>query len=271
MKTLTAIATINLIRAYRFLFARKVFYGLNKLLYLCSLRGLGFLNYETNAISGERNFLSYLKHKSNPTVFDVGANIGSYSSEVFKNNANASLYAFEPHPINYRNLIDNVKHPNFHPYNCAVGHETGFLSIYDYDGHDGSTHASLYEDVIEVIHNSKSTKHDVRVITLDSFIRSNSIDTVDLLKIDAEGHELHIIQGVLEHLSQGKIKVIQFEFNEMNVISGTFFRDFWNILSDYKLYKMLPDGLVEIKSYSPIYCEIFACQNVVAVLKDEMN
>jgi hypothetical protein len=30
---------------------------------------------------------------------------------------------------------------------------------------------------------------------------------------------------------------------------------------------MLPDGLVPIRNYSPVFCEIFAYQNIVAKLK----
>jgi len=33
------------------------------------------------------------------------------------------------------------------------------------------------------------------------------------------------------------------------------------------MYRLLPDGLVQINMYNPIYCEIFAYQNIVAILK----
>jgi len=44
---------------YQSVFARRVFYPFNKLLYLLSLRGLGVLNFESDKLSGERFFLSY--------------------------------------------------------------------------------------------------------------------------------------------------------------------------------------------------------------------
>jgi hypothetical protein len=53
----------------------------------------------------------------------------------------------------------------------------------------------------------------------------------------------------------------------MNVSSRTYFRDFWNLLPNYNFYRLLPDGMVKIERYSPVFCEIFAYQNIVAILK----
>ena len=58
--------------------------------------------------------------------------------------------------------------------------------------------------------------------------------------------------------------MIQFEFNEMNVASRVFFRDFWLMLPNYEFYRLMVDGMIRIDKYDPIYCEIFAFQNIVA-------
>jgi len=54
----------------------------------------------------------------------------------------------------------------------------------------------------------------------------------------------------------------------MNVSSRAFFRDFWRLLENYQFYRLLPNHMLEIKNYSPLSCEIFAYQNIVAILKD---
>ncbi len=59
--------------------------------------------------------------------------------------------------------------------------------------------------------------------------------------------------------------MIQFEFNAMNVFSRAFFRDFWAFLPHYDFYRLLPDGPVSLGEYSPIFWELFASQNIVAV------
>lgn len=61
--------------------------------------------------------------------------------------------------------------------------------------------------------------------------------------------------------------MIHFEFNETNIISHVFFRDFWQQLPGYDFYRMLPSGLIHLKRYSPLLCEIFAYQNIVAIRK----
>ena len=202
-------------------------------------------------------------------IFDVGANEGNYSRRIFDKNANATIFAFEPHPKNFQKLVVNIKNPNFHPINCAVGCKGGVLSLYDYEKNDGSTHASLYKEVIETLHKSKSVERKVEVIALGAFMKSNAINSIDLLKIDTEGNELDVLKGVLAHLSDGSVKAIHFEFNEMNVLSRTYFKDFWDMLPNYVFYRMLPNELVKINSYNPLLCEIFAYQNIVAILKDK--
>lgn len=257
-----------ILRAYRALFARRLFFKLNKLLYNLSLSGMGVLNFENDRISGESRFLkSLLKGRAGCIVLDVGANVGDYSRRVFQACPQATVYAFEPHPKTYSILSRSIQQSGFIPINAAAGDKEGEVSLFDYEEKDGSSHASLYRGVIENIHKAKSIEHKVRVIELGRFARSRNLERIDLLKIDTEGNELSVLKGMLDHIGDGKIGAIHFEFNEMNVASRTFFRDFWDLLPNYDFYRMLPDGLVEIESYSPIYCEIFAYQNVVAILK----
>ena len=259
-----------LIEIYRFLFARSLFYNVNKLLYRLSLSGLGVLNYETVTVSGEARFLErYLKKKRDGIVIDVGSNVGNYSKKVLLVNSNLEVYGFEPHPVTYKKLTNNIVSKNFHPINAAVGDEVGILSLYDYAEKDGSTHASLFKDVIENIHRSKSTEHKVNVLTLGTFLEENNIDRVALLKIDTEGNELAVLKGLGKCISENRVDAIHFEFNEMNVSSRTFFRDFWELLPNYEFYRLLPTGLVKIEQYVPLFCEIFAYQNIVALLRHE--
>lgn len=258
-----------ILKLYTFLFARTCFRKLNLLLFNLGMRGLGVLNYQNNKVSGESRFLSdYLKGKKNCIVFDVGANVGAYSKELIRINKDVKIHAFEPHPITFQKLAGTFHQVhNVSVYKNAMGSEAGRLKLYDYDAKDGSSHASLFQAVIEDMHHSTSIAHEVRVITLDSYIEENGVSKVDLLKIDTEGNELNVLKGGAESISAGKIKAIHFEFNEMNVISRVFFKDFWDLLPGYTFYRMLPDGLLSIDRYSAHICEIFAYQNVVAIQK----
>ena len=107
---------------YRWLFARVFFIKLNKFLYLCSLHGLGILNFGSDRISGERRFLvTYLKKlPQGACVIDVGANVGNYSKSVLEVAPTAQLYAFEPHPKSFEKLARSILGENFFPINAAV-------------------------------------------------------------------------------------------------------------------------------------------------------
>lgn len=253
---------------YRILFARGVFYKFNLLIFNLGLRGMGIRNYETDSASGEAHFIKYhVPPIDGGVVIDIGANVGNYSRKVRKANAKVKIYAFEPHPVTYQKLKNNVGGMNIEAINSGVGSSSGILNLYDYAEDDGSSHASLYQEVIEKIHKGKATMHEVKVVTLDEFAEQNNVDRVHLLKIDTEGNELEVLKGFRKHLGADKVDLIHFEFNEMNVVSRVFFRDFMELLPNYDFFRMLPNELVLIEKYHPLYCEIFAFQNIVAKLK----
>jgi FkbM family methyltransferase len=253
---------------YAALFARKSLYKFNKLLYSLSLRGMGVMNFESNKISGESNFINEgLLNVHNGVFFDVGANIGDYSKSLRNAYPQAVIHSFEPHPLTFLRLKENMLNLNINILNVGVGAISNSLKLYDYADEDGSSHASLHKAVIEDIHKAKTTSHEVNIIALDTFVIDNAISRVDLLKIDTEGHELEVLKGFSNFIKNGNVDLIHFEFNEMNVASRVFFKDIWDFLPNYDFFRMVQDGLIPIKNYSPIFCEIFAYQNIVAKLK----
>ena len=110
----------------------------------------------------------------------------------------------------------------------------------------------------------------VNQVKLDSFCEQQMIDEVDFLKIDVEGGELEVLRGASNLLEEKKIKVIQFEFNAMNVLSRSFLKDFYNILGGYAIFRLLPDGLVALGAWNPAN-EIFRYQNLVAIEEKQIS
>lgn len=259
---------LYLVIIYRFIFARPLFLKWNNLLYRLSLSGLGILNYENSKVSGESYFVNKLASQSNDdgVIIDVGANQGAYSLMCFRACPSAQIYSFEPHPKTFLFLVNNLSGKNSLCVNKALGASCGVLKLFDYANMDGSSHASLYSGVIEKIHKGDITSHQVEVTTIDDVIKENKIQKVKLLKIDTEGHELEVLKGASIAINNRMIKVIHFEFNEMNVISRSFFKDFVEFLPEYDFYRLLPYGMIPLK-YSPLNSEIFAYQNIVAILR----
>lgn len=257
-------------KLYAYIFCRNIFKKFHEVMFQLSVRGLGIMNYSGAYLTGEEYWLKrYLHGKRNPVVVDVGANIGKYSMAVMKANYTSNIYAFEPHPRTYQKLINNIGDANFHAYNIAIGNERSKIKLYDYDKKDGSEHASLYEDVIKKLRKSEAASYDVDIETLHLFFQENKINEVDLLKVDVEGGELNVLKGAEDYIKEGRIKAIHFEFNDANIVSKASFKDFWELLHKYDIYRILVGGtLMKLDSYNPLLCEIYGFQNIVALKKD---
>lgn len=53
----------------------------------------------------------------------------------------------------------------------------------------------------------------------------------------------------------------------LNLMNKSSFKDFWDLLEGYKLHRVLPNGrLLRIEKYVATDCEIYAYQNIVAIL-----
>ena len=256
---------------FQFLFARRYLAKVNRMIYRFSLRSLGVINIQTPFATGEpylvKKILPQIIDKKSPVVFDVGANVGDYTSMIIDTFPETIIYAFEPHPSTFIKLKEKHKNKkNVSIFNWGLGSQIDQLTLYDKKKSDGSEQASLYKEVIEDIHHFETVSHRINIETIDNIVNKYNLETIDFLKIDTEGHEFEVLKGATSTLQVGKIKYIQFEFNEMNVISRVFIRDIQQILKDFTLYRLLPQGLLRI-SESIIDSEIFGFQNIFAIHK----
>jgi FkbM family methyltransferase len=261
-----------ILRTCRAVLGRRRFFGLNTFLFHVAARNIGLLNYENDTISGESHFLTRLARTwRKPVVIDVGANVGDYASALMSRCPDATCFAFEPHPKTFQTLEEASRRHHFEPINAACGETPGQLNLYDYGDAPGSQHASLHAGAMSLHGAATVASCAVEVTTLDDFVHARGLDRIDLLKIDTEGHELSVLRGARRSLSQGKIAVVHFEFNEMNVASRVFFRDFVELLKDFKLYRLMRDGLVPLEPYNVFLHELFAYQNVAAIRRERAD
>jgi FkbM family methyltransferase len=254
------------------LMARRRFYRFWSLVHEISLHGMGVLNYRAGT-TGEAAFLRWLVEMAPRIpgphcVLDVGANVGNYSAEVRAALPHARIVCLEPHPGTSEALRARAAALRLEVVAKAAGREPGELELHDWAVEpDGTEHATFYRDVILTLDRCPSASVRVPVTTVDAVMTDEGIERVLLLKIDTEGHELAVLQGASQSLARGVIDIVQLEFNEMNVISRTFFRDLLEPLAGYRIFRMLPDGLVAL-DYSPRRSEIFGFQNLIAVRQE---
>lgn len=228
----------------------------------------GILNCENANVSGERYFISkilksYVKYPT-PILLDVGANVGKYTLELSRVFPDAKIFSFEPNRNTFEILRENVKDKS-ECINAGLGSEKKIGKIYTYADNITSSHASTYSDVFEVFHAAENViSLDFEMITIDDFCTQQGIEEIDLLKIDTEGNELEVLKGSKRMLTEEKIKIIQFEFGECDVFSRVFLRDFYEMLPNYKIYRLNSDSLISLFEYKSTN-EIFRFQNFIAI------
>jgi FkbM family methyltransferase len=250
-------------------FGHARFFKWNFLLMRLGLSGMGVLNYQDFKISGEQQFKSFVsKNYSLGTIFDVGSNEGNYIQSFLE--SDAQIYCFEPHPETSQRLKKRYQsYPNIKVNPIGLSNQKTETFIYDYVDIGGSSHASLFKENISEVHNKPTAKTPIALDTLDNYLHEHDIESIDLLKIDTEGNEIFVLQGAKNALNDGRIKIIQMEFSQLNIPSGAFFKDFMKILSNYNIYRLLPNGFLPLdySKHAMIY-EQFAFQNIVAFQKN---
>ncbi|MCK5021954.1 MAG: FkbM family methyltransferase [Candidatus Pacebacteria bacterium] len=237
---------------------------------------IGVLNSENNTVSGELFVIKiFLKEKlieEKSIIFDVGANIGGYAEILYKEFPLSKIFAFEPTLSTYKFLEKKFLNSTVQTFNIGFGAEKKTnQKIYSYSHDDGSPHNSVFDEVFTELYKTGTPKEmNFNCTTIDHFCHENNIHSIDFLKIDTEGNEFDILNGASKMLKENRIKFIQFEFNEMNIISKVFLRDFYNLLKQYKLYRLSEKKLISLETYSSTN-EIFKFQNILAVNNNLSN
>ena len=263
-------AKSTLSNLYASVMTRRGLRKFNEFLVKLGMKGLGLLfSHEYPDENGELFFakrvIDRYKVKS---LFDVGANQGTYAKMFIDLQFGGEIFCFEPHPTTFKKLDSVLTAPNIKKFDLALSGEKGSFHIYDYLSQDGSEHASLFKGVIEEVHKGKTVAHLVKVDTLDEFTKDQHIEKIGLLKIDTEGNEFNVLQGARYLILNNKIDIVHFEFNEMNVISRVFMRDFIRLLPNFNFYRLLPNGFLPLHYDHSLLMELFSYQNIVAIRKD---
>lgn len=251
----------------------------NLLIYSCSLLRINLLAiaYKGIGIAPEYHSLSdsffkkllpqYLKQGKRLVFFDVGANIGEVTNLMLQFFPQAEIHAFEPNPHTFKKLMDGARSLNLTLNNFGLSEKQGASSIFYYKNDASTGHASIFKNVFDLHDAGPLDESPIMLATLDNYCAEKKIDHINFLKIDTEGNDYFALKGASNMLRQGNIDVIQFEFNEMNVISKVFLKDFYDLLKDYSLYRIKGDRLFPLGAYSSTN-EIFKLQNILAIKGD---
>lgn len=125
-------------------------------------------------------------------ALDVGAWCGTWADTMSKHCE--KIICFEPDPLNFKCLQKNIKSKKIKCENIALGNYNGS--------------ASLTEDNFTQAKRIIKEEGNIKMYKIDEYLSKSKID---LIKIDAEGYELKILEG-----AKKKIKDVKFLMLEMN-------------------------------------------------------
>lgn len=171
-----------------------------------------------------------------PCIIEVGAYVGNHTMKFINYFPDAAIFSFEPVSKIYELLKNNVKiHENIHTYNLAVSNYNGSSPLYIAKNpkkpHKISPASSLLQAQNRL--NFSPIIYDktimVETITLDSWYKStfakapadgvatpnNTLHiSIDLLWIDAQGHEYAILEGAQDILKKITYIHTEVHFNQ---------------------------------------------------------
>ncbi len=214
--------------------------------------------------NGESYLLKRLKSLNPAVIFDVGANIGEYARLASWRCPSVKIYCFEPVPDTFGKLSAAVEgNPQITTLPMGLFNERGFRQINIYSS---NAHSSLYD-----VDKKVSQVQSITLSTGDHFMAEQGIGFIDLLKIDVEGAEMDVLKGFKKAFADQAIRVVQFEYGHLNIVSRQLLIDHYDFFVSYgyQVGKLYPSG-VDFRPYE-LKHEDFIGPNYVAVRKGDME
>jgi len=176
----------------------------------------------------------------NPILVDVGAHHGSsilpYIDRGWK------IYAFEPDNTNRAHLLETCGNcDNVTIEKLAVSNEDNQeVSFFTSDESTGISGLNSFHDTHE-------ETQKVYTITLESYCKQQNIQHIDFLKIDTEGYDKFVLEGL--NFNKVKPKVILTEFEDSKTLRlGYSFQEFAKYLTQ-KGYHVVVSEWFPIEKY----------------------
>ena len=169
-------------------------------------------------------------------VMDIGANVGVHTVTMARHAGH--VFAIEAIPDNYNRLVNTTKQfDNVECYNLGMWHQKA-RRVFNYAP---SNHACSYTATTEHDIQSDNQKVYVNCETLENFVQGRP--RIDLIKMDIEGAEFHVLSSSFNWLRDTKPTILM----ELNTKCPKVFHGI--------SHESLLD-LMYILEYKPVFCEI---------------
>jgi FkbM family methyltransferase len=171
-------------------------------------------------------------------VVDVGANIGYVSLLCAQYIGSGVVYSFEPSAISFnyvKQLATQVS--QIKPCHLAVSNSSGMVRFID----------EAMSDRSHIADSQDRRGYLVECCTLDDWAAKNQIERIDFIKVDAEGHDIQVMEGAHEVIRLHQ-PIIEFEAFNMDDVSHIYdILQGLNSAVGYKIYRCCNNYPISIR------------------------
>jgi FkbM family methyltransferase len=153
------------------------------------------------------NFYATLKkqHFNPGLIVDIGANIGDWTREALKFFPNASYLLIEPQEALSTRFQDLLHNPKIKYLPIGVGDRNDVLKFTVHERHDSCSFIYSEEEALK-----RGYKQiEVPIKTLNAIIREHQLPYPDIVKIDAEGLDLEVIDGASDLFGKTEVFMVE--------------------------------------------------------------
>lgn len=160
------------------------------------------------------------------TIFDIGANIGLYTlPSALKLRGSGSVHAFEPVPLWFRRLRENIRLNRLSSLDHVFSYNVG-LSDKDeicelvMKGLQGSGMGSITAKYTGQLDRRKTVVIPVKLVRGDDFLLKEKVPGPNIVKIDVEGAELAVLEGLNKSLQYSACRFILCEVHPQFMVGA---------------------------------------------------
>jgi FkbM family methyltransferase len=160
-------------------------------------------------------------------AFDIGAHSGDTAVEFLDSFPQAEIHSFEPHPDSFA-CVAKIDDPRLRAHRLAMSDKAGEATFHVYselgDG-SGRAPASANNSLVpnpqfSLVSGRNKYTIQVQCQTVDGLCAESGISSVELLKIDTEGHEVAVLDGAAKTL-RDSVRFVFLEFETLLPVQGT--------------------------------------------------
>lgn len=162
-------------------------------------------------------FAEYIKQVNGKAHFwDIGANIGCYALYAARKHPQLQVIAFEPFFKNFSRIRDNIEQnqlQNCEALYCALSDMDGLTRFQYTDNRIGASGGTVEQNQISEEEPSKILMDSVFQFKGDGLVQKDNLAQPNFIKIDVDGIELRILQGMSDILRSPGLRSILVEVN----------------------------------------------------------